>query len=303
MTGPTFKRIAARHFPALRLIRAWPLQGGVSAQVTALELAGLGDTRQNVVVRQHGPRDLARNPDVTAQEFALLTALHSAGLPVPEPLALDISVQTLPTPYLIQSYISGETVMSPADVLVAADTMARMLARIHTVPIPRAAVSFLEHYPDRVARYVHRTPQDLAQLADAERVLDVVRRVTPLPARNRETVLHGDFWIGNLIWQGDRIAGVVDWEDAAFGDPLADLAVARLELLWAFGDDALRRFTETYVAEMPGLDTADLPYWDLSISIRRVAHIPLWGVGTAREQTMYADAKRFIQAALRAVGL
>ncbi|MBK9123887.1 MAG: phosphotransferase [Chloroflexi bacterium] len=302
MAGTPFERVAVRHFPSSRLVRAWPLEGGVSAQVTAMELADSTGARHTVVVRQHGPRDLARNPNVTAHELALLKALYGAGLPVPEPLALDTSGDMLPSPYLIQSYIDGETIAAPRDPLTTATTMSATLAQIHCADIPRAAVPFLEHYPDRIRRHVQHTPGELAHLVDAERVLAVVRADWSRPARNRETILHGDYWIGNLIWEGDQLAGVVDWEDAAFGDPLADLAIARLELLWAFGDDALRAFTKVYAAEMSGLDTTDLPYWDLSISIRRVAHIPLWGVGPERERAMVADANRFIRAALRAVG-
>jgi aminoglycoside phosphotransferase (APT) family kinase protein len=36
---------------------------------------------------------------------------------------------------------------------------------------------------------------------------------------------------------------VLDWEDAAIGDPLADVANVRLELLWARGIEAMEPFT------------------------------------------------------------
>jgi aminoglycoside phosphotransferase (APT) family kinase protein len=37
-------------------------------------------------------------------------------------------------------------------------------------------------------------------------------------------VLHGDYWPGNVLWRDGRLVGVIGWEEAAFGDPLADLA-------------------------------------------------------------------------------
>jgi aminoglycoside phosphotransferase (APT) family kinase protein len=36
-------------------------------------------------------------------------------------------------------------------------------------------------------------------------------------------LVHGDLRMGNLIVDGDRLAGILDWEMAAPGDPIADL--------------------------------------------------------------------------------
>lgn len=39
------------------------------------------------------------------------------------------------------------------------------------------------------------------------------------------TVVHGDFWFGNLLLDGGRITGVVDWESCVInGEPLRDVA-------------------------------------------------------------------------------
>ena len=70
----------------------------------------------------------------------------------------------------------------------------------------------------------------------------LLEEVWPLSQQNRSVLLHGDFWPGNILWRDGQIVGVIDWEDAAFGDPLADIANTRLELLWAFGVEAMRQF-------------------------------------------------------------
>ena len=59
-------------------------------------------------------------------------------------------------------------------------------------------------------------------------------------------LLHGDFWPGNILWRYGQLVAVIDWEDAALGDPLADVANSRLEILWAFGIDAMQSFTHYY---------------------------------------------------------
>jgi aminoglycoside phosphotransferase (APT) family kinase protein len=39
------------------------------------------------------------------------------------------------------------------------------------------------------------------------------------------TVVHGDYWFGNLLLDGDRVVGVVDWESGTLvGEPLRDVA-------------------------------------------------------------------------------
>jgi aminoglycoside phosphotransferase (APT) family kinase protein len=45
------------------------------------------------------------------------------------------------------------------------------------------------------------------------------------PHRTPQSVMHGDFWAGNLLMRGGRVLGVVDWEHARLaGSPVRDLA-------------------------------------------------------------------------------
>jgi aminoglycoside phosphotransferase len=66
---------------------------------------------------------------------------------------------------------------------------------------------------------------------------DVVERLAPaareLAARRAPAcAVHGDFWAGNLLLEGDVVTGVVDWECGELsGDPTRD--VARLPLSYA----------------------------------------------------------------------
>ena len=52
------------------------------------------------------------------------------------------------------------------------------------------------------------------------------------PAPEHPVLVHGDYRMGNLIVDGDRIAAVLDWEMAAPGDALADVAWCFIPL-WA----------------------------------------------------------------------
>ncbi|MFK0156637.1 phosphotransferase family protein [Streptomyces sp. NPDC090499] len=56
----------------------------------------------------------------------------------------------------------------------------------------------------------------------------VVRHLerNPPPPPRRLALVHGDYRIGNILFTGDGLTGVVDWEMAHVGDPLEDLAWA-----------------------------------------------------------------------------
>jgi hypothetical protein len=57
----------------------------------------------------------------------------------------------------------------------------------------------------------------------ATHVADLVPGLQQGLETDRGTVLHGDYWCGNLMRDADRVSGVVDWEHAVFGgDRLRD---------------------------------------------------------------------------------
>ena len=72
-----------------------------------------------------------------------------------------------------------------------------------------------------------------------------------------------------------RIAAAIDWENAAVGDPLADVATTRLDLLWAFGPRAMTTFT-THYAALSAVDLSNLPQWDLAATLRPAGAISIW---------------------------
>src|SRR6266540_1468019 len=102
-----FEQMVQKIASQSRLLRAWELKGGVSAQVTALEIEQPDRQTKKLIVRRHGAVDLKNNPRIAADEFKLLQILQSAGLPTPAPYYLDQSGDIFPTPYIIVEYIEG----------------------------------------------------------------------------------------------------------------------------------------------------------------------------------------------------
>jgi aminoglycoside phosphotransferase (APT) family kinase protein len=112
--------------------------------------------------------------------------------------------------------------------------------------------------------------------------------------------LHGDVWPGNLLWRRGRLQAVIDWEDAAIGDPLADLANARLELFIAQGEDAMAALTRHYLA-LSEIDAAALPLWDLWAALRPIAGLPGWGLAPEVERRLQERHRAFTDRAMAVV--
>jgi aminoglycoside phosphotransferase (APT) family kinase protein len=305
ITQPTadsqFKRVVHRLEPGSTLLRVWPLQGGVSAQVTALEFASAGGQTRKVVVRRHGPVDLANNPEIAADEFKLLQGLHALGIAVPRPLLLDRSGEIFPVPYLVVAFVEGTTELAPAQVEDAARQIAAQLGKIHAVDWASLGLAFLPQQAQRFAAMLDKRPARRDDACDEGRIRSVLHGAWPLRPRNAPALLHGDLWPGNLLWQAGSMAAIVDWEDAALGDPLADVANARLELLWAFGVDAMRRFTHEYQA-LAAIDLAQLPYWELCAALRLATNMAEWAADAHAAQTMRERHCWFVEQAFEQLG-
>ncbi len=293
-----FAQLALRLDPQARLLRRWPLAGGVSALVTALEIARPGGPALRAVVRRYGAADQARNPQIAADEHRLLALLRAQGVAAPAPLLSGPAGDLFPTPWIAIEYIDGTPDERPADLDDALAQLAALLHGIHRLDTAAHDLAFLPDQAGAVARRLAERPDRLDEALGEPRIRHALGAAWPPPPLNPPALLHGDFWPGNVLWRSGRLAAIIDWEDAATGDPLADLANARLELLWAFGPEAMRSFTERYRAAAP-LDYSHLPLWDLAAALRPAGRLASWGLDPAAEQQMRERHGWFVEEAMR----
>ena len=278
------RAIVRRFAPDARTVGASRMDDGESATITSIDFERAGGTRDTVILRQAGEANLATDPDTVANEARVLDALNGTGLPVPRALDVDSSRGLLPKPFLVVTFLDGAPDYDPPDREAAALQMAGFLAGLHAVDAGRA---------------------DLAGVSRRHGLLDASR---PPPARNPKALLHGDLWPGNVLWRDGRLSGVVDWEDAGIGDPLADLAIARVDMSRAFGREAMEAFTARY-AGRTGFDLSALPFWDLRAVLRQAPHCADYAEGWRNlgraditEAVIRAAHTRLIEEAMAALG-
>jgi aminoglycoside phosphotransferase (APT) family kinase protein len=153
--------------------------------------------------------------------------------------------------------------------------LASTLAAIHALPpgIVPAGIGASEGGAVAMPHWWRDTPED-PEAGDARARFAALPAV-PLDAR---CLLHGDFWPGNVLFDEGRLVAVIDWEDALIGDPLQDLAIARLDLTWSSGLDARDAFTAAY-ARITGHPLATLAAWDLYAALRAAPGLEIWAEG------------------------
>ena len=131
MSLASYATLVQRWWPGSMLVNIERLQGGVSADVSQLNLKQASGSHLSVVLRAHGENH-SGHPAQT--EFDLLQALFVKGLPVAQPLAVDETKSLLPNDYLVLTFIGGSSLIESPDHAAYVERAAEMLARIHQTP-------------------------------------------------------------------------------------------------------------------------------------------------------------------------
>jgi aminoglycoside phosphotransferase (APT) family kinase protein/uridine kinase len=286
-----FERLAQRISAGGELLRAWKLEGGVSAETSAFEVRAHDGRTKKFVVRLHGERDRYRDPQIAEHEYELLKKVTAAGVPAPKPRFLDAAGEFFGLPALVIDYVDGEIGPGRIDPGAFVEDFASALVEIHRVDVTRSDLSSLrrrtaeEAWQAALAAGVHRSDS-----SDGD----------SLPDLNAPVLLHGDYWPGNTLWRNDKLVAVLDWEDAAYGEPLADVANARLELLWSLGVEAMDAFTHRY-SELASINMSQLPYWDLWADQRLFNRAGSWSLSEDQLRDLEVKHRAFVRQAVERI--
>ncbi|MFL5805340.1 MAG: phosphotransferase family protein [Roseiflexaceae bacterium] len=201
---------------------AYPVQGATSAVAVIHSRNGMF-----VVKRATG----TKYREWLQREYAVLRALAATRLPVPRVYTyVEHSHQHHHEDWLLMDWLPGEPLRAmlrathyPAIRAVLLADFGRVLATIHRCePPPQLAL------PDQ--RWLDRTLERAAYYLQHDRVDGTADLLQHLhqhrPPPTRETLIHGDYTLDNVLVKDQRICGIIDWAGGAIGDPRYDLALA-----------------------------------------------------------------------------
>jgi aminoglycoside phosphotransferase (APT) family kinase protein len=243
---------ARRRWPAAEVATLDPLPGGISSLTYATTLSATGEGDRRVVVKVAPPGlEPVRNRDVLRQARVMAAVHRAPGVLVPEVLVTDDASP----PFFVMAFVPGEAYEPKWDVSSAppvpevvdarARAAARMLARLQaiepgTVGIADAALTLAEEVERWAALFA--TAGDDLRLNEPE-LRDALTARLPAGIEaggaggaGGARILHGDYRLGNMQFDAERLAAIIDWEIWSVGDPRTDLT-----WLMAFTDPVMRR--------------------------------------------------------------
>lgn len=231
------------------------LKKGGSSDIILLQSTEASKKKEMVIVRRYRNRDwLAREPHLPANETRMTQFAHDAGLPAPQILGSRVSS----TPLVAMSAVEGKPLgLSNVD-RKRLESAANMALEIHSLqpPDPLSETNLYSPHYLRTA-ITPQCPKWSRNPTVWNLAIDLYKTFEVSPQR---ALLHRDFHFGNLMFTDEKLTSVVDWVTSCFGDPQADVAHMRWNLMLSHGPDAVAIFTSTYYRGVIGKYD---PVWDI----------------------------------------
>jgi aminoglycoside phosphotransferase (APT) family kinase protein len=224
------ERIAAAAGPGVAVRRLEVLSGGHSGVTHVAELDH-GDRVEPVVIKSTPPgRRPAGRHDVLRQAD-VIAALGARGeVPVPAVRFRDAG----DPPFFATDLVPGvavdpiidqdRTEVAPGEVAARWDAAIGVLAALHRTPVGELGLPDATPRPPAEELAIWEATMRAAKMDDdakTQRALAAMRASVPEPAG--AAIVHGDFRLGNILFDGPVPRAVIDWEIWSVGDPAMDL--------------------------------------------------------------------------------
>jgi aminoglycoside phosphotransferase (APT) family kinase protein len=231
------------------------------------------------------------------REYRLIAALYPLDFPVAEPLALCDDPEVIGAIFYLMELVRGRSYadgalpdFDPATRRRMYDQLVDTLADLHTINPDRAGLgdfgkpgNYFERQVMRWTRQYRDSQTDY--VPEMERLIAFLPET--VPEQSRTAIVHGDYRIDNVLFDGDgTLSAVLDWELATLGDPLADFSYFAMQ--WVMPADGgaglagldlralriptLRDIVERY-SERSGVPVAVQLDWYFAYNLFRLAGI------------------------------
>ncbi|MFL6730873.1 MAG: phosphotransferase family protein [Sphingomicrobium sp.] len=174
------------------------------------------------------------------REYRLIEALHPLEFPVPEPLALCTDADVIGAIFYVMELARGRPYANgalpdfdPATRRLMYEQLIDTLADLHTIDAVAADLADFgkpgNYFERQVMRWTRQyRDSETDYIPEMERLIAFLPE--SLPEQSRTSIVHGDYRIDNVVYDGDgTLTAVLDWELATLGDPLADFSYLAMQ--------------------------------------------------------------------------
>jgi len=249
------------------------------------------------VLRRKPFGELLPSAHAVDREYRLLSALHPLDFPVPRPLALCDDPGVIGSMFYIMDLARGRPYANGA--LPEFDPPTRKhiyeqlvdtLADLHSIDPDAAELGDFgkpgNYFERQVARWTRQYRDSQTDyIIEVERLISFLPETIPEQART--SIVHGDYRIDNVVFDGDgTLTAVLDWELATLGDPLADFSYLAMQWMMPadggaglgeldleqLGIPSLKDIVARY-SERSGVPVADRLDWYFAYNLFRLTGI------------------------------
>ena len=189
------------------------------------------------LVLRRGPRPpVPKSTHDMVREAKIQIILGELGQPVPKIHAVCDDPGVTGAPFYVMDWLDGwvftdtepDHLAAPAQREQTSRILVEALAGLHSLDVCQDRLAVIGRPEGYLGRQVERFSalwkiSATRELREVEELAEWLRR--HLPSTQRNSVVHGDYRLGNLMFAAEgpaRLLAVLDWEMATLGDPLAD---------------------------------------------------------------------------------
>jgi aminoglycoside phosphotransferase (APT) family kinase protein len=283
--------------PGANFVALHSLEGDFSNSTHLVEARASDGSLFQVVTRRYAIFGNYDRGEKARREFKTLQLLKNHGAPVPVPLYLDDTGNILGSPGIVTRYMPGKLIMAQPYPAQWAEILAKTLANIHSIPMNASNTSFLLDANSEALWFLKSKdsmPKYISIHSKGSALWQAMLNYLPNLIRVEPSLVHIDYWSGNILWDQGVISAVVDWEEAAQGDPGIDVAYCRMDMILCGMSEAADRFLLTYEKEM-SKPVTNLGFWELAAAVRPMFNPNGW-ISESPAKERFAD---FVDAAIQ----
>lgn len=288
--------------PGSAVLNVGLLPGSFSNHTHLVEARLPNGNPYKIVVRRYKVFGDYDRGEKAHREFKTFELLNRHQVPAPEPLLLDASGDILGSPGIVTGFAKGNLIMDvPPNPIDWARKLAKTLATIHSIPCGEDEQKFLLNGNEQASWFLNydSPPRYMQEFPGGSDLWHAMRDLFYRFQADSPSLLHIDYWSGNILWQEDEISAVLDWEEASYGDRAVDVGYARMNMILMGAPHAADEFLRVYETEL-GRKIKNLSFWELAASVRPMIDPVDWNVHeTGLNKDVFLE---FIEDAKKRVG-